>query len=165
MSLDVAFVTTRFGSDIFAGSEIAVLRVSQALPDASATVYSTTLRDFDDQLPRYPEGEERIGDLAVRRYSPDAIDRALFTRLTEKMQHQLLSAAEEEQWMRNCFNSTSLLEDLGKSRHDAYFFTPYLRATTYYGARMFPRLSLLLPGLHDEPPAHFQLFKDWFRGL
>ena len=165
MSLDVAFVTTRFGSDIFAGSEIAVLRVSQALPDASATVYSTTLRDFDDQSPRYSEGEERIGDLAVRRYSPDAIDSALFTRLTEKMQHQPLSAAEEEQWMRNCFNSTSLLEDLGKSRHDAYFFTPYLRATTYYGARMFPRLSLLLPGLHDEPPAHFQLFKDWFRGL
>ncbi len=165
MSLDVAFVTTRFGSDIFAGSEIAVLRVSQALPDARATVYSTTLRDFDEQSPRYQEGEDRIGDLAVRRYSPDAIDNALFTRLTEKMQHERLSAAEEEQWIRNCFNSTSLLEDLSKSSHDAYFFTPYLRATTYYGARLFPHLSLLLPGLHDEPPAHFQLFKDWFPGL
>ena len=165
MSLDVAFVTTRFGSDIFAGSEIAVLRVSEALPDARATVYSTTLRDFDDQSPRYQEGEDRIGDLAVRRYSPDAIDKSLFTRLTEKMQHEPLSGDEEEQWMRNCFNSTSLLEDLSKSRHDAYFFTPYLRATTYFGARTFPHLSLLLPGLHDEPPAHFQLFKDWFPGL
>ena len=165
MSLDVAFVTARFGSDIFAGSEIAVLRVSQALPDARTTVYSTTLRDFDDQSPRYPEGEEQIGDLAVRRYSPDAIDNVLFTRLTEKMQHERLSPAEEEQWMHNCFNSTSLLEALAKSGHDAYFFTPYLRATTYYGARLFPHLSLLLPGLHDEPPAHFQLFKDWFPRL
>ena len=135
MSLDVAFVTARFGSEIFAGSEIAVLRVSQALPDASTTVYSTTLKDFDDQSPRYPEGEEQIGNLTVRRYSPDAIDHALFTRLTEKMQHERLSLAEEEQWMRNCYNSSSLLEDLGKSGHDAYFFTPYLRATTYYGAR------------------------------
>ena len=165
MPLDVAFVTVRFGSDIFAGSEIAVLRIAQALPDARTTVYSTTLRDFDGQSPQYPEGEEQIGDLTVRRYSPDAVDDALFTRLTEKMQQERLSPAEEEQWVRNCFNSTSLLEDLGKSSHDAYFFTPYLRATTYYGAQIFPHLSLLLPGLHDEPPAHFQLFKDWFPRL
>ncbi len=164
-SLDVAFVTTRFGSDIFAGSEIAVLRVSQALPDAGATVYSTTLRDFDDLSPRYQEGEDRLGDLTLFRYPPDPVDKALFTSLTEKMQHEPLSRDEEEQWIRNCFNSSSLLEDLSKSRHDAYFFTPYLRATTYFGARMFPHRSLLLPGLHDEPPAHFQLFKDWFAGL
>ncbi len=162
MPLDVAFITPRFGSNVYAGSEIAVLRVFQALPRTRGTVYCTTLRDFNDQAPRFPEGEEKQGDLRVLRYPPDDQDQVLFTRLTEKMQHEPLSLEEEELWIHHCFNSRSLLEDLEKSRHDAYFFTPYLRATTYFGVLLHPAKSLLIPALHNEPPANFELFRRWF---
>ena len=162
MYLDVAFITPLFGANLYAGSEIAVSRVFQSLPQAKGTVYCTTLRDFRDRSPRFQEGEEKLGNLKVLRYPPDSLDQDLFTRLTEKMQHESLTVEEEILWIQNCFNSSSLLEDLKKSRHDAYFFTPYMRATTYFGVLLHPSKSLLIPALHNEAPANFKIFKKWF---
>lgn len=162
MYLDVAFITPLFGANLYAGSEIAVSRVFQSLPQAKGTVYCTTLRDFSDRSPRFQEGEEKLGNLKVLRYPPDSLDQDLFTRLTEKMQHESLTVEEETLWIQNCFNSSSLLEDLKKSRHDAYFFTPYLRATTYFGVLLHPSKSLLIPALHNEAPVNFKIFKEWF---
>ncbi len=45
---------------------------------------------------------------------------------------------------------------------DCFIFAPYLFGVTYYGLRIVPEKSIIVPCLHDEPYAYLKVIRDLF---
>jgi glycosyltransferase involved in cell wall biosynthesis len=77
-----------------------------------------------------------------------------------------LGVAGQERWMREQGpNAPDLLEHLDRhgAGYDAVVFVPYLYATTWDGLPLVAERSVLIPALHDEPPAAFPIMDRTFR--
>lgn len=75
-----------------------------------------------------------------------------------------LDREAEKLWIKNSLNSDDLYEYIEKNKdeYDYFLFYPYLRGTTYFGSRICPEKSILIPFLHDEGFAYLSIFKEMF---
>ena len=132
------------------------------LSNAQIEIFTTTLKAFDTSRPHYPAGTDQVEGRTVYRFPVDSIDLKTFIRLSSEMNYRELSLDEERIWMENNFSSCALLDALRSSDHDLYVFSPYLRATSYFGAQIHPRKSILIPALHDEPGLTWNCIRSGF---
>jgi glycosyltransferase involved in cell wall biosynthesis len=169
MSKRVAFVVQRCGLEVNGGAELLCRMVAERLAAHLPTeVLTTCALDYMSWANHYPPGEERVGDLAIRRF-PVARTRDVesFDRLSESLRARVGKAplAEQEHWMREQGPwSPDLLEYLRTraDAYDAFVFVTYLYATTYFGLPLVRDKALLVPLAHDEWPIHFGMWDRFF---
>ena len=163
----VAFVVQRYGADIDGGSEKLCRDVAERLLEShDVEVLTTTATDYLTWKNALPAGESTLNGVVVRRF-PVASRRWVrsFGRRSEYLYRTAHTVEDEIDWMvRQGPRTPDLLEHLKRIERDfdAFVFFTYLYYPTYFGLPLVARRSVLVPTLHDEPPARFDIFRGLF---
>lgn len=103
--------------------------------------------------------------IPVRRFCVRKRDRNSFDDINFRFINNIpVSYAQEKIFLREMINSNSLYRYMRENsgNYSLFVFTPYMFGTTYYGARLFPEKSVIIPCLHDESYAYMKHFKKNF---
>lgn len=152
-------VTPRFGAEVVGGAEQLVrgLALRAAAPDDVVEVATTCAVDHERWENVHPPGSTIDAGLRVHRFPVGERDATrhgeLMARLTTEGR---LTYAEELDLMATSVWSPELQAYLDREGggFDLILFAPYLFGTSFWGAQACPERSVLIPCLHDEPPAH-----------
>jgi glycosyltransferase involved in cell wall biosynthesis len=166
--LRLALVVPRYGPEIGGGAEGLGRWVAAWLARRhDVTVLTTCALDHQTWADHYPRGRSRDGAVEVCRFTVPV------PRVTERFNRWYGAALRDdlgvlglERWMREQGpHSPELLAHLDRegAGYDAVIFVPYLYATTWEGLPLVADRSLLIPALHDEPPAAFPIMDRTFR--
>ncbi len=162
----IAFVTPWFGENIPGGMENAAYQTVLHLHRAGAPVevLTTTIRDFYADWGRdgHRPGPDTVQGVPVRRFPVEHRDKAAFDAVNARlMQGQRVTPEQEAIFMREMFRSPELYAFIEQRQAEyIFFFIPYLYASTFYGARVAPARSFIVPCLHDEAYAHMGILRD-----
>jgi glycosyltransferase involved in cell wall biosynthesis len=164
----VAFVVQRFGAEIDGGSEQLCREVTSRLAaEMDVEVLTTTALDYLTWKNHYPAGTSTDGAVRVLRF-PVVKPRRVrnFGRLSERLYRTSHTIEDEVDWMiRQGPRSPALVDHLRDAGggYDAVVFFTYLYYTTWFGLPLVADRSVLVPTLHDEPPAQFAIFRSTFQ--
>ncbi|WP_321418861.1 glycosyltransferase family 4 protein [uncultured Methanomethylovorans sp.] len=169
--MKIAFVIPWYG-DIPGGAETECRQTAENLQKSGVDVeiLTTCVKQFlsDWNADYYKEGIYNENGITVRRFSVRKRDTTKFDQVNFKLMHNCrLAPVEEETFMENMINSDNLylyITDHAND-YDYFFFIPYMFGTTYYGSRIYPYKSILIPCLHDESYAYMDLFKNMFKDV
>ena len=165
-------VLPRYGESLGGGAETLV---RELVRHASAgnmplvrdvEVLTTCARDHRTWANELPAGVSQDGEITVRRFPVDERDIGEFIRCERAMQEgRSLTPEEQLSWLSSSVNSRGLYEYLYQhgASYDAILFAPYLFATTFFGALIYPEKSIVIPCLHDEHYAYQGVFRELFR--
>jgi glycosyltransferase involved in cell wall biosynthesis len=165
-----AFVVPRFGECIAGGAETLVALLAQRLARRGdhVEVFTTCARDNRTWANEFPPGDAEEFGLSVKRFPVDPRDLERWVPHQMKISAgQFISVEEQLDWMSHGVNSLGLyahLHSVGRE-YDALFFAPYLFATSFWGSRIHPDRSYLIPCLHDEAYAYLPVVQSMFRGV
>jgi glycosyltransferase involved in cell wall biosynthesis len=167
VTLRLAFVVQRYGTEILGGSEYHCRLIAERLSARhQVDVLTTCARDYVTWKNEYAEGADRIRGVTVRRFANAATrDIAAFNRYSDWIFHHEHTRADETEWLEQqgpwC---PALIEYLERQHgsYDALVFFTYLYAPTVLGLRVAPGRSILVPTAHDEPAIHLEMYKDLF---
>jgi glycosyltransferase involved in cell wall biosynthesis len=166
--MKIAFVIPWYG-DIPGGAESECKRTAENLKKSGVDVEVLTtcvkefLSDWNNNF--YEEGEYDVNGIIVRRFKVRQRDTPLFDSINYKLMHnQKVSSQEEVQYIREMINSDNLYNYIinNKSKYGYFIFIPYMFGTTYFGSKVCPEKSILIPCLHDESYAYMSIYKDMF---
>jgi glycosyltransferase involved in cell wall biosynthesis len=164
----LAFVVPRYGPDIIGGAETAARRLAEGLVSESrwdVEVLTSCAADFVTWADVYPEGDDRINGVRVRRFRSAAGRDPSFHPLSAALLADPTSASmpDSERWLDLQGPVTPALADAAEaSTVDLMVFYPYLYYPT---ARVIGRVAVptvLHPAAHDEPALHLPVFPRVF---
>jgi len=167
--MKIAFVIPWFGRGIPGGAEhlcreLAYNLLKRGLP---VEVLTTCVKEFQSNWNQdfYPGGRSQDDGLTVHRFKVRPGDHRVFDAINYKlMQGWKVSAQEELIFMKEIINSPDLYRYIKDHRQEYYFFfIPYMFGTTYWGSKVCPERSFLIPCLHDEGYARMDIMKDMFQ--
>ena len=166
--MKIGFVVQRYGAEILGGSEYHCRLIAERLAAKhEVEVLTTCARDYVTWRNEYPEGNDRIKGVTVRRFAvptPRNID--AFNQYSDWIFHHPHSREDELKWLEMQGPWSPALRDYLTKHHKAYdaliFFT-YLYAPTVMGLKVDPARSILVPTAHDEPAIHLGIYKELFR--
>jgi glycosyltransferase involved in cell wall biosynthesis len=78
-----------------------------------------------------------------------------------------ISIQDQQLWMNDSLRCSGLWDhvfDQGH-RYRALIFAPYMFWTTFAVSQVHPDRSIIMPCLHDEPPAHLEIFRSMIEGV
>ncbi len=165
--MKIAFVIQRYGAEILGGSEYHCRLIAERLAKRhQVEVLTTCARDYITWENEYPEGEDRIRGVTVRRFANDRTrDLASFNEYSDWIFHNEHSRADEEKWLKQQGPwSPGLIAYLQQHHrsYDAIIFFTYLYAPTVQGIAIDPARSILVPTAHDEPAIRLGLYRNVF---
>ncbi|MBA4393595.1 MAG: hypothetical protein C0407_08585 [Desulfobacca sp.] len=172
--MKVAFICPWYGPDIPGGAEAEARRTVENLSQRGiqVEVWTTCVKDFEGDWANnyYPAGDSLINGVLVKRFPVIGRNGELFATLNRRiLSGEKLSREEEDLFFQHMINSPRLYQHIrNQGRGFVLFFIPYLFSTTYYGARIYPDRSFVIPCLHDEGYARLDLLGELFhrvRGL
>lgn len=165
----VAFVPVRYGTQVVGGAETLTRLLVEEL-DARGwpvEVLTTCALDPYSWTSHFPAGEESVHGITVRRFPTESrkYTRKVFKTETRILAGKRVSRRRQEFWIRNVVTSDALRRYLGEKRGDyrAFVFAPYLFGTTYQGVLEVPEKSYIIPCLHDEPYAYYDIYSKLMR--
>lgn len=167
MSRRVGIVVQRFGASVGGGAEELARRVALLLAaDMDVTVLTTCARDYRTWADEFPPGEDLSEGVRVLRFPvPAPRNPGSFDALSAKAYAAPHDLALGMRWIDAEGPVAPALEDhlAGHGReYDAVVFFTYLYATTVRGLPLVADRSILVPTLHDEPPARLRVFDAVF---
>ncbi|MBE7559232.1 glycosyltransferase family 4 protein [bacterium] len=109
-------------------------------------------------------GREILNGVAVHRFPVAPRDADAYHAVNYKFIHHLPVSREEcTRYMENNINSHELMAFISREQERYWFvFTPFPFGTSYWGHTIAPRVSFLMPHLHDEPLAHTENIREMF---
>ncbi len=162
----ITFVVQRYGKEIVGGSEAHAREVAERLiPYGDIEVLTSRALDYTTWENYYPEGEEIINGVKVRRFSVIGTRRKDFNQLSDKLFGKHVPLKDEIEWVYAQGPVVpKILEEISNIRNqrDVFIFFTYLYYPTIFGLRLVPDKSLFIPTAHDEPPIYFNIFKPLF---
>lgn len=165
--MKIGFIVQRYGTEILGGSEYHCRLIAERLAaHHQVEVLTTCARDYVTWKNEYPEGQDRVRGVTVRRFA-NARTRDLpsFNRYSDWIFHHAHTRQDELEWLKQQGPWCPALLDYVERHHDAYdafvWFT-YLYAPTVLGLQIDPGRSLLVPTAHDEPAIHLDIYKEVF---
>ena len=170
----IAFVPAWFGPEIPGGSEQVCRELATRCAAAGdeIEVLTTCIRDFHANWGKnhHSPGVTRELDLPVRRFAvkwrPPWRVRA-FDRVNANLMagERDLTPRRERTYITGMFRCPGLFEYLARNRddYDAFFFNPYMFATTCFGVEAVGERAIVLPALHDEAYAYMNIYHDMMR--
>jgi glycosyltransferase involved in cell wall biosynthesis len=172
--MKATFICPWYGKDIPGGAEAEARRTVENLHQRgiSVEVWTTCVKDFEGDWARnfFPPGEERVNGVLVKRFPVNPRNGELFASLNRRiLSGEKLLREEEDLFFQHMINSEALYQTIRRQGSNRLlFFIPYLFSTTYYGARIHPQRSFVIPCLHDEGYARMAVLGEVFhrvRGL
>jgi glycosyltransferase involved in cell wall biosynthesis len=170
----LAFVTPRYGSDVFGGAEMGARMLAEhlaALDGWSVDALTTCARDAWTWANEYEPGTTVENGVTVHRFANAKERDADFRRLTLHLlaRPEKVSGADGHDWIdKQGPIAPDLIDAIRASDHDLLAFTPYLYHPTVVGLPLARDRAVLHPAAHDEPAIRLPLFDDVFeaaRGL
>lgn len=166
--LRACFVTPWYGRGLPGGAEAEARRTAENLAAAGVEVSVLTTRlgglgtDWDED--HFPRGETWEEGVRVLRFPVAKRRPARFNALnTRLLLGEILNDEEEREFFANMTYSPALLRHLGAHPElGPFFFIPYLFTTSVLGPLVHPRLSVLIPCLHDEGYARLNAVRRAF---
>lgn len=168
-SLKLAYIVPRYGLEIVGGAENLARSHAEELAGrgVDVTVLTTQALDHHTWQNYYPAGRENLNGVEVIRFPAE-------TNLGDPNLHAVLhdiargrSISEDEQliWLDGVVRSPELIDYLREEggSYSRLIFLPYLFGTTYFGSKLFPEKSYIIPCLHDEPFAHKSLIQKMLK--
>jgi glycosyltransferase involved in cell wall biosynthesis len=165
----VAFVPVRYGIQVVGGAETLTRMLAEELHGRGwpVEVLTTCALDPYSWTNHFPPGEETVHGITVRRFPTESrkYTRKVFKTETRILAGKRVSRSRQEFWMRNVVTSDALRSYLGERRGDyrAFIFAPYLFGTTWQGVHEVTEKSYIIPCLHDEPYAYYDIYKKLMR--
>lgn len=164
-----AFVIQRYGGEILGGSEYHCRLVAERLARRhQVEVLTTCARDYITWKNEYPEGEDRIRGVTVRRFANERTrDIASFNEYSDWIFNNDHTDADEQEWLKRQGPWSPALQSYLEQHHktyDALIFFTYLYAPTVLGLKVDPARSILVPTAHDEPAIRLRMYREVFAG-
>ncbi len=167
--MKIAFIVQRYGADILGGSEYHCRLIAERMAQRhQVDVLTTCARDYITWKNEYPEGNDRIRGVNVRRFANARTrDIESFNRYSDWIFNYPHSDQDEMAWLEQqgpwC---PALLEHLERQHrsYDVLIFFTYLYAPTLLGMRINPARSILVPTAHDEPAIRLRVYQELFKG-
>ena len=163
----LAVVVQRYGAEIAGGSEYLCRLIAEQLARRhDVDVLTTCARDDGTWRNRYPEGDDRIRGVTVRRFANERTrDPASFAEYSDWIHHHDHSADDEAEWLKQqgpwCPGLQAYLEQHHRA-YDALVFFDCLYAPTVLGLRVDPARSILVPTATDGPAMRLDLYREVF---
>jgi glycosyltransferase involved in cell wall biosynthesis len=171
----IALVPPRFGPGVVGGAEAVLADIARGLAARghNVEILTTCARDHFTWANEFMPGIETEAvaggpPLVIRRFPTE-----LNTKGTarDRIGHQILSgqsvAVQDQQlWINDSLRCSGLWDhvfDHGH-RYRALIFAPYMFWTTYAVSQIHPDRSIIMPCLHDEPPAALDIFASMIEG-
>ena len=166
--MKLAFVVQRYGLEINGGAELHCRWIVEHLGKfCTVEVLTTQAYDYITWKNHYPEGEEMINGVSVRRFP------VIRSRDPERfgcIQNHILENEhrydEELKWLEEEGPLAPSLIDYIKDHEDDYdyfIFFSYRYYHSYWGINALPHKSILVPTAERDSIIHLSLFKDLFR--
>jgi len=164
----IAFIVQRYGAEILGGSEYHCRLIAERLAQRhDVEVLTTCARDYITWENDYPEGNDRIRGVTVRRFkNARTRDISSFNQYSDWIFHHAHTREDELSWLEQqgpwC---PALLEHLQRNhrQYDALIFFTYLYAPTVLGLEIDPARSILVPTAHNEPAIQLSLYREMFK--
>lgn len=170
----IAFVPPRFGDGVIGGAEAVLAEAAMGLASRghSVEILTTCAKDHFTWANEFPSGvsqhESEAGSILVRRFpveldTPGVIRDRVGDRI---LAGDAISIQDQQHWMNDSLRSSGLWNhvfDHGE-RYRALIFAPYMFWTTFAVSQILPQRSIIMPCLHDEPPAYLELFTSMMEG-
>jgi glycosyltransferase involved in cell wall biosynthesis len=167
--MKIGLVIPWFGRDIPGGAEHLCWELAYNLNKRQIPieVLTTCVKEFQSNWNHnfYQEGCYQEDGLTVRRFKVRSGDRRVFDAINYKlMQGKKVSLQEELLFMKEIINSPNLYHYLYSHKQEYYFFfIPYMFGTSYWGSKICPEHSFLIPCLHDEGYARMEIIREMFQ--
>lgn len=163
----LAVVVQRYGAEIAGGSEYLCRLIAEQLAGRhEVDVLTTCAREDSTWRNRYPEGDDRIRGVTVRRFANERTrDPASFDEYSDWIHRHDHSADDEAEWLKQqgpwCPGLQAHLEQHHRD-YDALVFFDCLHAPTVLGLRVDPARSILVPAALDRPAMRLDLYREVF---
>jgi len=166
--MKVAFVVQRYGLEINGGAELHCRWVAEHMSRHwDVEVLTTRAHDYVTWADQYPEGEESINGVRVRRFSvPKPRDPQRFGRLQNFILEREHTEKDELTWLdEEGPTSPALLKfvQTHSAEYDYFIFFSYRYWHSYWGIRSVPEKAILVPTAERDPVIELKFFKDLFR--
>lgn len=166
----IGIVVPWFGMDIPGGSEAEIRGLAFHLVRANIKleILTTCAKEFCSDWGKnyHKPGITTENGIIVRRFEVDTRDAEKFDAINLRLMDYKIPLSEEDEkiFAEEMINSTRLYHYLecNQDEYSIFIFIPYLFGTTYYGLRVCPQKSVLIPCLHDEGYIYLNIFKDAF---
>ncbi len=169
----IGFVTAWYGEQISGGAESMLRDLISELnkKNIPVEVLTTCAKEFrsDWNVNHYNEGlylnKENV---IIRRFKVRKRDTKAFDYVNYKFMNNIpVSFDEEKIFLREMINSNHLYKYMTEhsEEYSLFVFIPYMFGTTYWGMKLFPEKSILIPCLHDEPYAYMKHFQKTFPNI
>ena len=165
--MKLAFIVQRYGTEILGGSEYHCRLIAERLAlRHDVEVLTTCAQDYITWKNAYPEGEDRVRGVTVRRFAnSETREIKEFNKFSDWIFHNPHTDDDEVEWLRRqgpwCPALIKYLEQYATT-YDALIFFTYLYAPTVLGLRVAPSRSILVPTAHDEPAIQLKIYRDMF---
>jgi hypothetical protein len=173
----IAIVLPRYGASLGGGAETLVQSLvnelvykdhSQGALVNELEIWTTCAIDHRTWQNELPSGYSVEEGIQVRRFPVDERNLDVFIKHEISLaEGRPLNIDEQLDWLKNSVNSSKLYEHIsiyGES-FEAIIFAPYLFATSFWGALIYPNRSIIIPCLHDEAYAYQDVFRALFKSV
>lgn len=163
----VALVPPRYGPGVIGGAETVLAEMAHGLRDRGVPVeiLTTCARDHFTWANEFPVGATVLADgVMLRRFATEVDDDG---SVRDRLGHRLLagevlSIQDQQLWVNASLRCSGLWHhvfDHGH-RYRALIFAPYMFWTTYAVSQIHSRRSIIMPCLHNEPPAYLDIYRS-----
>jgi glycosyltransferase involved in cell wall biosynthesis len=166
--MTIAFVVQRYGLEINGGAELHCRWVAEHMSKyMPVEVLTSCAHDYITWRNHYPESEEVINDIRVRRFPVTKPRRPeKFGRLQNYILEHEHREKDELAWLEEEGpTSPKLIHFIRKheSDYDYFIFFSYRYYHAYWGIHTVPGKSILVPTAEHDPVIHLKIFRDLFR--
>ena len=167
MKKKILFVVQRYGLEVNGGAELHCRQLAERLKDEyDVSVLTTCAIDYVTWKNEYKEGIEHINGVKVIRKKVDfERNQKKFNKISAKLNNEKDNINLGVEWQEaqgpHSAELIKYLED-HKDDYDVIIFLTYLYYTTYFGLKVAPEKSILIPTAHDEPPIYYSIFNETF---
>lgn len=169
MKKKIAIVNQRYGAEVNGGSEYYTKKLAEhLLPYYDIEVLTTTALDYDTWAPYYPEGEQVVDGVFVRRFPVEKQRSRMGFRIINKLLQTLpyFWRVLEPIWIKSqgpfCPELIQYIRS-HKEEFDVFIFVTYLYYTTAVGVPEVIEKAILVPTAHDEYCIYFHMYQKLFQ--
>lgn len=168
MKKKILFVVQRYGLEVNGGSEAYCRQVAEKLSEIyDVSVLTTCAEDYVTWENKYDEGMEIINNVTViRKKVKKSRNQKEFLKIMEKLNGEKENIELGKKWEEaQGPYSPDLINFLEKNKnnYERFIFMTYLYYSTYFGIRVAPEKSILIPTAHDEPTIYYKIFEEVFK--